>query len=240
VIRTKLGDRLGVSVFLGCWLAGAPANAAGETRFEAALRTGYGVPLGKATADASLDMSEAIAGQIPIWLEAGARIRERVFLGAYFSYGFGFLGSTYSDACHDAATAATSRVELTCSSSDLRLGALALYHFGQPREIHAWLGGGIGYEFWSLNQSIANGTQSADLSSTAHGFEVLSIQFGGDFPVAGGFVLAPFVTLTLAQFGSVTGSCSGDCTGITTRSASITEKSFHEWLFFGVRVAVLP
>lgn len=239
MVRTKRWDIFGVSVFLGGWLAPAVANAAAETKFEVALRTGYGIPIGKASADATIDMSEAVAGQIPIWFDLGARIRERVFLGAYFSYGFGFLGSSYSEDCEQQA-AATENLRITCSSTDVRLGAMALYHFGPPSEIHAWLGGGIGYEWWSLKQSVELGSESADLSVTGNGFEVLNVQFGGDFPAGKYFAIAPFVALTLGQFGRAAGSCSGDCEGVSTSSASISNKSFHEWLFFGVRGALLP
>jgi hypothetical protein len=240
VVRTRHGRIVVVGVFLGCSLAPAAAGAAGETKFEGGLRSGYGVPLGKASADATLDMSAAIAGQIPIWLDVGARIRERVFLGASFSYGFGFLGSTYSETCKELALGSEVRAEVTCSSKDIRLGASALYHFGPPDEIHAWLGGGIGYEWWSLSQSVTAGGQNADLSVTAHGFELLNLQVGGDFPLGQYVALAPFVAFTLAQFGRASGACSGDCAGITTNSVPIEQKSLHEWLFFGVRAAFLP
>ena len=133
--RTNHRGILVLGAFFGGFLAPALAAAAGETKFEAALRSGYGIPLGKATADATADMSEATAGQIPIWLDLGARIKERVFLGASFSYGFGFLGSEYSEACQQQA-AGTEDLRITCTSTDVRLGATALYHFGPQSEIH--------------------------------------------------------------------------------------------------------
>ena len=241
-------------VLLGCALAptlayaqgetAAPSEAAaqGETKFELGLRTGYGIALGKATGEADDNMSTVIAGQIPLWIDLGARIRERVFVGAYFSYGFGILGGEFADDCDAASTAAEAQgASSSCSISDMRLGAQALYHFGPTNEGHAWLGGGIGYEWLSVGQSIEAGGQEASLDLTVHGFELLNVQVGGDFPVAKNFAVGPFVGFTLSQYGSASIGCSGNaCEGDTSDSEFIDDKSLHHWLFIGVRGTGLP
>ncbi|HVR18229.1 MAG TPA: hypothetical protein VMS65_00990 [Polyangiaceae bacterium] len=218
------------------------AAAQGETKFEIGFRTGFGLPLGKAAGDADDNMSSATAGQIPLWLDIGARIQEKVFVGGYFSYGFGFLGGDLADACDDAdAAAAAQGASVSCSTSDMRLGAQGLYHFGPLNEGHAWLGGGIGYEWWKFGQSVEAGGQEQSITFTADGFEFLNVQVGGDFPVAKGFAVGPFLAFTLAQFGTVTASCSGDaCGNDTSNSESIDDKALHHWLFLGVRGTVLP
>ena len=233
---------VGTLVLLGWWLAPSEARAQEETKVELGVRTGFAIPFGKIAGDATEDMNEAIAGQIPLWLDLGARIGGRVFVGAYFSYGFGLLGGELSDVCDEAEDAAAAAgASSSCSTTDMRLGAQAHYHFGAPSENHVWLGGGLGYEWWSFGQSIEAGGQEATLSVTGHGFEFLNVQVGGDFPVTDGFALGPFVAFTFAQFGTAGASCSGNaCDGDDSESESIEDKALHEWLFLGVRGVGLP
>jgi hypothetical protein len=228
---------ISAAVAVVCVVAPSVANAQeAAAKPELGLRTGYAIPLGKLSGDATEDMNEAIAGQIPLWLDLGARIRDRVFVGAYFSYGFGILGGDLGDACDAAEEQAEALgADSSCSTTDMRLGAQAHYHFGPPNENHVWLGGGIGYEWWRFGQSVEAGGQEATVSLTGHGFEFLNVQVGGDFPVAEGFALGPFAAFTLAQFGTVSIDCSGDCGTFGSDSESIDEKALHEWLFFGVR-----
>jgi hypothetical protein len=217
------------------------AEVQGETKFELGLRTGFGIPLGKAADGADDDMSDVTAGQIPLWLDIGARIRERVFVGAYFSYGFGILGGDFSDACDEAEEVADAAgASFSCSTSDMRLGAQAIYHFGAPSETHPWLGGGIGYEWWSFGQSVEVGSQEQSLGITGHGFEFLNVQVGGDFPAAENFAVGPFLAFTLSQFGTASVTCGGDGCPDDLESESIDDKAFHYWLFLGIRGAVLP
>lgn len=114
------------------------------------------------------------------------------------------------------------------------------YHFGPASKGHAWIGGGIGYEWWRFSTSVKQGGQSATASAGARGFEFLNFQVGGDFPLSGAAALGPFVAVSVAQYDTAFVDCSGDCTGVTTSSERIDNKAFHEWLFFGVRGAFLP
>jgi hypothetical protein len=44
------------------------------SRFELGLRTGYGIPIGRATRDAATQLNQLIAGQVPMVVDLGARI----------------------------------------------------------------------------------------------------------------------------------------------------------------------
>jgi hypothetical protein len=70
----------------------------------------------------------------------------------------------------------------------------------------------------------------ADASATATGFEFGNVQLGGDIPIAPNFAIGPFVSLSFGQYGDLSVSQGG-----TSMDMTITSKSFHEWLAFGVR-----
>lgn len=193
----------------------ATSHGSKLTGFELGLRTGYGIPFGKGADTTNGDMNKVIAGQIPIWLEAGYRVIPQLQVGAYFSYGFGLKPSDYADRCE--------RLGADCSLHSMRLGAGVQYHFA-PGRVDPWLGGGIGYEW--LGSSVSVGGTSG--SSTAKGFEFFNVGAGVDFPVAPGLGIGPFAELTLAQYDSI--SCSGAVT-----CSNDFNKSLHEWLFLGVR-----
>jgi len=220
---------------LGRFLVGACAGGAlfclaepahADTKLELGLRTGYGIPLGKAAGgDGSGKVSDLIAGQIPIWLDVGARFSDHYYLGLYYSYGFGINGSTFSDGCD--ADKNASGADVSCSTSDMRLGIQYAYHLKPPGELDPWLGIGVGYEWLKASESAGG----VSLSTTAHGWEFFNLQLGLDVPVAEKFAVGPFVTFGLAQYSSVSLSSSGG----GSASGDVTDKALHEWLFLGVR-----
>lgn len=210
------------------------------TAFELGFRTGYGIPIGKATDSASDEMNELIAGQIPLWVDIGLRFNGHVALGAYFSYGFGILASDMSEACDELeATAAAAGGDASCSTSDMRLGLQIGYHFAPSADLDPWIAGGIGYEIYSFSLSESVGGGSATTSIDARGFEYVNLQTGLDFRVAEHFRAGPFLGLTFASYDTLGASCSGDCGLATDRSEDIDEQSIHSWLFFGLRGVVM-
>ena len=165
-------------------------DASADAKFELGLRTGYGVPFGKVYDgegnDSGDDLSEGVAGQIPLWVDAGARIGGKLFVGGYAVYGLGILSDEFSNDCDDADQAADAvGGSVSCSASDVRLGAQVQYHFGEAgASIDPWVGGGLGYEWLSISEQIEVSGEDADLTLTLHGFEFLNVQFGLDFPVS--------------------------------------------------------
>lgn len=219
-------------------------DASADAKFELGLRTGYGLPLGKLYDeegnDSGDDLNEGIAGQIPLWVDAGARIGGKLFVGGYAVYGLGILAEEFSDDCDDADQAADALGgSVSCSVSDVRLGAQVQYHFGEAgASIDPWVGGGFGYEWLSVSEEIEVSAGDADLTVTFHGFEFLNLQFGLDFPVANGVALGPFAAVTFASYGTGRISCDGSlCGDADDESESIDDTAVHEWLFLGVRGA---
>jgi hypothetical protein len=198
----------------------APAQSRGA--IEIGLRLGVGFPLGHegATAGTTDDkLSSDLKAIIPIAIDAGYRINPNVYVGALFQYGFGIVATDNNPTC-------SSGSGISCSGSDVRLGVDLHFHFAPGQSFDPWLGVGAGYEWLSLDAS-ANGV---DAGATATGFEFGNVQLGGDIAVAPNFAIGPFVSLSFGEFGDVSFNQGGSSMDMT-----ITSKSFHEWLEFGVR-----
>ncbi|HNS95984.1 MAG TPA: hypothetical protein PKL73_03465 [Polyangiaceae bacterium] len=167
--------------------------------------------MGDAVKDAKL--SDSVSGQIPIWLDVGYRIDESLFVGAYGQYGI-----TMVKDCPDG---------VDCSASDIRFGVQGHYHFMPGESFDVWAGLGIGYEM--LSSSAKAGGHEA--SSTLSGFEFANLQVGGDFQVAEGMGVGPFVSFSLGQYGKV----KAEVPGAGTSDGDIEDKGMHQWLLLGVR-----
>lgn len=188
------------------------------------LRVGYGVPFGKTGRTVSDlidgDLSRSIKGQIPIGVDVGYRITSHVDVGLLFQYGFGRVG-----------VASCNQSGVSCSTSDLVLGADAHFHPIPTASFDPWMGLGFGYE--RLDVSIDSGGQT--VSARASGFEYVDVQLGGDVSVSPNIAVGPFVSLATGQYR--TGRYVSVLRQGTTTSLSqdITDRVFHEWLLFGVR-----
>lgn len=226
----RIGSLL-VAGGVGLLIAPAEASAQDATGFEAGLRVGYGIPLGKATGDAGDDLNRGIAGQIPLWLDVGYRVSPNVFVGLYTHYGIGFVGDDIDMACQQSS-------QISCSASDVRLGLQLHYHVSPAENVDPWIGPGIGYEWLSLGFEGAG----ASFSTTASGFEFLNVQGGVDFAPAEHFYLGPFVSFSLDQYFDISVDCSGaiPCMDLASIAGDIPDKSLHEWLVFGVRGGYEP
>src|SRR5215831_12736022 len=94
------------------------------------VRTGYGVPLGSSTGFAGATLSSLVKGVIPIWVDAGYRFSS-FYVGAFFQYGIGLAPSNCTG---------------SCSTTDLRFGVDAHFHFLSGSSFDPWVGLGVGYE----------------------------------------------------------------------------------------------
>ena len=204
-----------------------------EEGFEAGLRTGYGLPLGKATDSATRDMNQANSGILPVWVEAGYRLTANALFGVYFQYGFGFIGEELRESC-DAR-------QVDCSTSSTRVGGQFHYHVTPEGAADLWLGFGIGYEWWSLavedRWSLTVEGPTGKFESVTSGFEFGNFQLGVDFHPAPHFYVGPFFSFSLDEFNSVDASCSGTAApACAAVDGSIEQKAFHHWLLLGVRI----
>lgn len=208
-----------------------------RAEFELGLRTGYGIPFGKATGAARVDLNEGIAGQVPLWLDLGARLDHRYYVGAYLAYGIGILGEPQQDQCDQAQ--AQAGVDVSCSAYDWRFGAQFQYHIGELQRPHPWVGAGIGYELVGLRVSASQGSQEATVTTGGGGWEFVNLQLGLDIPLTDVLALGPFATFTVAQYDNASLDCSGDCGGISSQDQDVEDKAVHNWLLFGLRATAV-
>lgn len=176
------------------------------------LRLGFGFPFGEVIKRA--DLSDALLGQVPIWVDLGYQFSPRFMLGGYFSYGFGILASKRSDAC-DAANA-------DCSASVIRLGVQGQYAFSPGQSMNPWVGAGLGYEWFNA--------YADDDSAQVHGWEPMvqgGLDFGGDTP---GSTIGPFVAVTFTTYSKAKTEV-----GSATTSGDLQNTAMHNWIFVGVR-----
>jgi len=163
--------------------------------FGLGLRGAWALPSGGLTSDQTL--SDTVAGQIPIWLEAGYWFTRNIYAGAYYQYAFG-LNNCLAGA--------------TCTSHGMRFGIEAIYNLAPTATFQPWAGLGFGYETLSR-------TRSGD-DTTARGFELLNLQLGLDCPVGKSFTIGPFASYQL--FGKYTsftaGGLSNDLSNTTGHS----------------------
>ncbi len=201
-------------LMLGAVLAAVAFPTASHAQFTLGLRVGYGVAMGDVAgngAGSSLAMSDWVKSQVPVQVDAMYRFTPEWAAGVYFSYGFGQLSSTISDLC--------SAYGKSCSASNTRFGVQGAYTFTTVSPSFVpWAGLGIGYEW--------NTVDEAGTKGTFKGWEYLNLQLGGDYKVNPKFAVGPYVLFAIGQYGE------GEIAGV---SGSVTEKTTHEWLSFGVR-----
>ncbi len=219
-------------------LAGAPllalcltaASATAEelpTRFEAAIRTGIGLPIGNAVgptqnAPGGTGLSDLVAWAVPFQLDIGARIGP-AFVGAFGAFAFGKTGSAFEGA--------SSR-----SVNDVRFGFEVLWHLSPDRKVDPWVGLGVGYEW--LNLSVT-GSNATTVYATFRGFEWVNAQLGLDFRLGRALRLGPFVQARVAQYDSGSAGLVNAQGGDVGGSGDIQSKAVHAWIDLGLRFAVL-
>jgi opacity protein-like surface antigen len=209
------------------------AASAPETGIEVGARTGYGFSSGNLGAPPNgtdQNVSNYVSGQWPLWLDGGYRFSPEVYLGAFFTYGFGVVNDDRQDLCRNA--------NVNCSASDVRVGLMGRYTFTVPWALAPWLGLGVGYEWgsFSLRQTVIGNTNT---DSSWSGWEFANIQAGADYRVTPQFAVAPFFSMSIGQFGSTSTT---NTTGSTTNTTEqdLEKTSIHQWFLFGLRASFTP
>jgi len=197
--------------------ASSAASVFEQPGFDFGARLGYAVPFGKT--DGNDNLSDFLSGAIPVVLEAGYRLNADFTIGALFQYGFARIKSNGDFDC--------SAAGIDCSARILRLGIEGIYNLNLAGPVTPWVGLGTGYEWFSFSASGPGGEASAG----ANGFEFVTVHAGGDYRLAPNFALGGFVSLSLAQYKTV----SAEIPGMPSTSMDITDKKMHEWLQLGVR-----
>lgn len=218
----------------------ARSAAADDGGFEGGLRLGYGVPLGKLSDDNqgtnSNDLSDYVAGIVPVWLDVGYRIDGNFFVGGFFQYGFGWVGDNYNTLCdQNGGLAGLANVSVDCSANSLRLGAQFHYHILPERVADPWIGYGFGYEWASVTNDISSPVGDATVTESVTGFEFANFQVGVDFLPTDHFYLGPFLSFSMDEYDSADANCDGSLCANIAANPDINDKALHYWFLFGIR-----
>jgi OmpW family len=209
-------------------------RSAEDQGFALGLRAGYGLPFGKfgSVGDGGGeggDVKDLVTSVVPLQVDAGYFINSRLYVGANFQYGVGFL----NEDCPE---------EASCRASQLRFGVNVAYHFEPTETLRPWVGLGVGYEMLDLSVSASEGGVSGKATTSIRGLEFAALQSGLDYRVNRTFSVGPFVTLTAGQYSTVSSRIEVDGDGgffdDVDTSQDIEEKAFHVWLQGGVRMQV--
>lgn len=214
-----------------------PASAPLGGRLHLALRTGFGLPLGK-YADVQVlagvrDDDNAIRddthGVIPIWIDVGYRLDDRLLLGGYFMFGLVLPKTAPADnplggGCPEG---------FDCSATGIRFGVQAQYSFAPAATLNPWLGVAIGYE--RVGTDLEGEVFSIPFEASTHysGPDLLQLQGGLDFRAGELLSIGPFASGSAMQYTS----CSLTLAGEQSR-CELDEGGWHGWLVLGVRGVV--
>ncbi len=228
--NTILYATLGLVAALGAGLSAQPASAQG---FEIGGRVGFGVPFGDVADEPGSDkpeLSEGIMGQIPVVLDLGYRATPQLFVGGYFSYGFGIMGDAKRDACP---------VEEDCSVWTLSYGVQAQYHLAPGSGADFWFGAGVGYEelVSTEDRELPDDFGSfgdIESSATFSGVPVVLFQMGIDLDSDPKIGSGPFVSVALGSYTDVSLEASTDGES-SSDSFEIEDTAMHGWLTLGFR-----
>jgi hypothetical protein len=199
--------RLGPAALLFALAAASPARAEPVL----ALRLGVAPALGSATGN--LPMSDAVALQFPVQVDALWR-EGRIDAGLYGSWGLADAGGCAPGE--------------TCSATVWRVGAQASWTFTAGSSA-PWAGLSFGWEWASVDRS-AGGT----ITSTFSGPE-LALQGGVEWRLLPWLALGPYALLGGGQYGRYAVS-----TPASGASADITDRAIHVWLDLGIRGTFMP
>ncbi|MBV9947407.1 MAG: hypothetical protein JOZ69_11200 [Myxococcales bacterium] len=226
-MRTKRTMRavitVGVSTLFICGASGTAGAAPEGTGIEVGARLGFGIPLGGVDGNNGDDLNKTIGNMVPIWLDAGYRVIPNLYVGAFFMYGFGSLGSQASMLCNQPGAG--------CSVHDTRFGANAQYHITIPGPLEPWIGAGLGFEWLGGSASVNNASGGFGTS----GFEFFNLQAGIDYKAMSNLGIGPFLALTFAQYDNQSQDGQLFVPNGGSASMGINNKALHEWLIFGVR-----
>jgi len=185
------------------------------------LKAGYALPMGNvATAttvstDPHGPLDNVVSGAIPLEIAARFRFTPRFSAGIYFQYAPAMVSSF---SCLSS---------FSCSASNVRAGAEAVYGFLPDSTFNPWVSVGSGWEW--LNRTVTTPTQTTKLG--LNGWEWFNVQAGADLNLSKMFAAGPYV----GYFGGQYSSASIDGRSNPIASAN---RQFHAWLQFGLKGTV--
>jgi hypothetical protein len=201
--------------------------------FEAGLRIGIGLPVGKA-GDSPLGegrkLGDLVAWRTPVWVDVAYRVSPGASYGLYGQIGFGATG----DLCPD---------EGKCDWADLRLGVQGLWRLNPGGDAEPWLGLGLGIE--SLNfQNTQSRVDDDDLPFSVRikenliGPELL-LQAGLGLRVDKWLQLGPYAAGSVGTYLGDSYECQLE-RAVVCPSGSINGSAVHAWLGVGIAGRYAP
>jgi len=185
------------------------------------LKVGYAWPTGNVatattvTTDPHGPLANVVSSAIPLEIAARYRFTPRFSAGIYFQYAPAFV------------SAFSCLSSFSCSASDVRLGAQAVYGFLPDSTFNPWVSVGSGWAW--LNRTVTTPTQTSKLG--LNGWEWFNVQAGADLNLSKMFATGLYV----AYFGGQYSSATAD--GRSTPIAS-ANRQFHGWVQFGLKGTV--
>lgn len=179
-------------------------------------RVGWAIPGGDLRE--GTDLSDQFDGQVPIWVDLGWSVADRVVVGVYGRFAPNVRDSSAIEDCDFPDT--------DCGGYGLGLGGQLAFRFG-PRNAGPWIGAFGGFEALSFEEAFAG--ETAD--QAFRGWE-LGAQGGIDF-AWGPLVLGPYASVSVGRFTVVDADLS-DIGGPTT---AIPDAANHTWIQIGLRAA---
>jgi len=193
-----------------------------------AARTGVAVPFGTVDSNKYDELSDLVGAQFPLVLDVGVRVARALFLGAFLGGSIGGAGGDMSAAC--------SASGMSCYSTTLHAGFQLQVHTRGGKNADPWLGYGLGYEWLHMAGSSSDRTTAYSF----RGIELLQLAFGIDFRLNERWVMGPFISYSIGQFGHMSYSSSGKDSPSQSQEQSLSNAGTHEWFGIGVRVGVNP
>ena len=208
----------------GLATSGAPRA---RTGFQLGLRTGFALPMGKiaeAEGGSSEKLSDFTSGQVPLFVDIGAKVIPNLFIGGYVGFAFGGAGGDTADICD--------QQDLDCLSVGFRIGVEAIFSIIPDGAINPWVGYGIGLE----GVGVSSSNDDIETSLTYAGYEFARFMLGADFRLNEKLGLGPFVEYSLGTYNSFAikrdpGSDIDD---------DIDDTAMHQWLTLGARLVIFP
>lgn len=183
------------------------AAAAGITL---SLRTGWAIPAGDAAAGEPL--GDLFEGFVPLQLDLGYDLTERLQLGLYAQYGF-----------------ADAECSGECDGRSIRAGVQALYALGAAgATFSAWVGAGAGFEHARHETTEPDpflpGGPDVVTRADLGGWEV-NVEGGTAWMVFPRLAVGPYLLLAVGRYEG--GSLS-----------ALSDKAMHAWVHLGLRGSV--
>lgn len=196
----------------------APPESGPELGLRLGLTNGMG------SFESSEPVSNAVAGMLPLWVDAGYRIYDRWFLGFYWQYALGLRSATSESTCE------------SCVHSGIRYGLQVNYSVLRGLHSHVWVGLGLGRQsFETVDEVTKRGT-------AYEGWEPLSVHLGSAWRPTLGVEIGPFFTVAYTTVSSRSSVCyAPDRAGCPPEDeTSLPRGGPIWWNTVGIRASFLP